>query len=60
MPEVAVDPICNEDVATAILVSGYEGKTYYSCNPYCKETFGKDPKQYKGQDFRNKSFKQFF
>ncbi|MFW9836495.1 MAG: YHS domain-containing protein [Candidatus Thorarchaeota archaeon] len=52
--------MCNEDVATAILVSGYEGKTYYSCNPYCKETFGKDPKQYKGQDFRNKSFKQFF
>jgi len=51
----AVDPICKMDVdiATATLVSEYEGKKYYFCNPYCKETFEKDPEQYKDQDFRD-------
>ena len=51
---VAVDPICKMDVdiATATLVSDYDGKKYYFCNPYCKETFDNNPEEYKDQDFR--------
>ncbi|MHA3963796.1 MAG: heavy metal translocating P-type ATPase [Candidatus Thorarchaeota archaeon SMTZ1-45] len=51
--EIAIDPICKMDVvtATATLVSEYEGKKYYFCNPYCKDTFDKDPERYKNQDF---------
>jgi YHS domain-containing protein len=54
VPEIAIDPICKMDVvtATAIRVSEYEGKKYYFCNPYCKETFDKNPEEYKDQDFR--------
>jgi YHS domain-containing protein len=50
---VAVDPICKMDVdiATATLVSDYDGKKYYFCNPYCKETFDNNPEEYKDQDF---------
>ena len=53
-PEVAIDPICKMDVvtATATLVSEYDGKKYFFCNPYCKETFEKNPEEYKDQDFR--------
>jgi Cu+-exporting ATPase len=52
--EVAIDPICKMDVitATAELISDYEGKRYYFCAPYCKETFDKDPSKYKDQDYR--------
>ncbi len=51
---VAVDPICKMDVdiATAQLYSDYKGKRYYFCNPYCKETFDKDPAKYEDQDVR--------
>ncbi|MHA2214173.1 MAG: HAD-IC family P-type ATPase, partial [Candidatus Thorarchaeota archaeon] len=51
---VAVDPICKMDVdiATANLVSEYQGKKYYFCAPYCKETFDSDPGKYKDQDVR--------
>ena len=54
-PEVAIDPICKMDVVTAsaTLVSEYEGKQYFFCNPYCKETFDKNPEEYKNQDFRD-------
>jgi Cu+-exporting ATPase len=54
IPEVAVDPICKMDVetATATLVSEYEGKKYFFCSPHCKETFDKNPEEYKDQDFR--------
>jgi Cu+-exporting ATPase len=54
VPEIAIDPICKMDVvtATATLVSEYEGKRYFFCNPYCKETFDKNPEKYKDQDFR--------
>ncbi|MFW9964279.1 MAG: YHS domain-containing protein [Candidatus Sifarchaeia archaeon] len=38
--------------ATATFVSEYEGKTYFS-NPSCKETFDKNPEEYKDQDFRD-------
>jgi Cu+-exporting ATPase len=52
--EIAIDPICKMDVvtATATLVSEYDGKNYYFCNPYCKETFDKNPEEYKNQDVK--------
>jgi YHS domain-containing protein len=52
--EVAIDPICKMDVdiATATLVSEYQGKKYYFCAQYCKDTFEADPETYKDQDFR--------
>ena len=51
---VAVDPICKMDVdkATATLVSEYQGKKFYFCAQYCKDTFDADPETYKDQDFR--------
>ncbi len=54
IPEIAIDPICKMDVVTktATLFSEYEGKKYFFCNPYCKETFEKEPEKYKDQDFR--------
>ena len=54
VPEIAVDPICKMDVetATATLVSEYYGKKYFFCSSHCKETFDKNPAQYKDQDFR--------
>jgi Cu+-exporting ATPase len=53
-PEVAIDPICkmDVDVKTADLYSDYEGKRYYFCAQYCKQTFDANPEQYKDQDHR--------
>jgi Cu+-exporting ATPase len=55
IPEIAIDPICKMDVvtATAELTSDYEGKRYFFCNPYCKDTFDANPEQYKDQDKRD-------
>ena len=52
--EIAIDPICKMDVitATAELVSDFDGKRYYFCAPYCKETFDADPETHRDQDFR--------
>ncbi len=54
IPEVAIDPICKMEVitATATLVSEFEGKKYFFCSPNCKETFDKNPEEYKDQDFK--------
>jgi Cu+-exporting ATPase len=54
VPDVAIDPICKMDVITetAKLFSDFDGKRYYFCAPYCKETFDADPEQYRNQDFR--------
>ncbi|MGQ4912897.1 MAG: heavy metal translocating P-type ATPase, partial [Candidatus Thorarchaeota archaeon] len=51
---VAVDPVCKMDVeiAGAELVSEYEGKKYYFCNPHCQQVFESDPGSYKDQDRR--------
>jgi YHS domain-containing protein len=51
---VAVDPICKMivDIATAALVSEYQGKRYYFCSKHCLDTFEADPEKYKDQDFR--------
>ncbi|NHJ14900.1 MAG: heavy metal translocating P-type ATPase [Candidatus Thorarchaeota archaeon] len=54
VPAVAIDPICKMDVdtATATLVSEYDGKKYYFCSQYCKDSFDAKPETYKGQDKR--------
>jgi Cu+-exporting ATPase len=54
-PEVAIDPICkmDVDVETSELYSDYEGKRYYFCAPYCKQTFDANPEQYKNQDYKS-------
>ena len=54
IPDIAIDPICKMDVVTASseLFSDYEGKRYYFCAPYCKETFDADPATYRDLDFR--------
>ena len=46
--EVAIDPICKMkvDIATAELVSDYNGKRYYFCNPNCKRLFEENPVEY--------------
>ncbi len=46
--EVAVDPICKMkvDIATTELVSDYNGKRYYFCNPNCKRLFEENPVEY--------------
>jgi len=53
-PKTAIDPICKMDVdiATASLISEYEGKKYYFCAQYCKDTFEADPEKYRNQDVR--------
>ncbi|MFW9925825.1 MAG: heavy metal translocating P-type ATPase [Candidatus Thorarchaeota archaeon] len=50
--DVAVDPRCmmKVKIATAKFFSDYEGKRYYFCNQYCKDTFDADPKQYKEEN----------
>jgi Cu+-exporting ATPase len=52
VPAIAIDPICKMDVdtATATLVSEYQGKKYFFCAQYCKDTFEADPEKYKDQD----------
>ncbi|MFX1602863.1 MAG: heavy metal translocating P-type ATPase [Promethearchaeota archaeon] len=53
-PQIAVDPICKMDVdtATATLHSDFEGKRYYFCARYCKDTFDANPIEYRDKDFR--------
>jgi Cu+-exporting ATPase len=51
---IAIDPICKMDVekATATLMSEYQGKMFYFCAQYCKDTFEADPEKYKDEDYR--------
>ena len=46
---VAVDPICKMkvDIETAELFSDFEGKRYYFCAQYCKDTFEENPENYR-------------
>lgn len=55
IPAIAIDPICKMDVdtSTATLTSEHNGKIYYFCNPYCKDTFDANPEEYKDKDFRD-------
>ena len=47
---VELDPVCNMlvDPVTAAASLEYRGKTYYFCNPGCKELFSRDPGKYIG------------
>jgi len=47
--DVAIDPICKMkvDIATADLYTDFEGKRYYFCAQYCKDTFEADPEKYR-------------
>ena len=49
------DPVCGMDVdpKTAAGKSDYQGKTYYFCNPSCKESFDKEPHRYLSSDKSN-------
>jgi Cu+-exporting ATPase len=51
---IATDPICKMDVdtATTTLYSDFEGKRYYFCAQYCKDTFDANPLEYKDKDSR--------
>jgi len=46
--DVAVDPICKMkvDIETSDLFSDFEGKRYYFCAQYCKDTFEENPENY--------------
>ncbi len=47
---VTVDPVCNMlvDPAAAPAQLEYEGRTYYFCNPGCRQAFSRDPGKYLG------------
>ncbi len=48
---MAKDPVCGMEVEEkeAAAESKYKGKTYYFCNPVCKEKFLKDPEKFLGK-----------
>ncbi|MHA1863247.1 MAG: heavy metal translocating P-type ATPase, partial [Candidatus Thorarchaeota archaeon] len=50
--DVAVDPICKMkvDIATAELFTDFEGKRYYFCAQYCKDTFEENPEEYRDKE----------
>ena len=45
---MATDVVCKMQVdeKTAKWKSEYKGKTYYFCNPTCKQKFDKEPEKY--------------
>ena len=47
-PTVAIDPVCHMKVtiATARHVGTWDGRTWYFCNPRCKDKFLADPERY--------------
>jgi xanthine dehydrogenase accessory factor len=47
-PTVAIDPVCHMKVtiATARHVGTWDGRTWYFCNPRCKDKFLADPEHY--------------
>jgi Cu+-exporting ATPase len=45
----SIDPVCGMEVDISVpgaLRAEYQGKTYYFCNPACKESFQKSPAKY--------------
>jgi RND family efflux transporter MFP subunit len=51
--KTARDLVCGMDVdisASGVLKAEYQGKTYYFCNPSCKESFLKNPSKYLVED----------
>ncbi|HMG24635.1 MAG TPA: YHS domain-containing protein, partial [Kofleriaceae bacterium] len=47
-PTTAIDPVCHMTVtiATARHVGAWDGRTWYFCNPRCKDKFLADPGRY--------------
>jgi xanthine dehydrogenase accessory factor len=47
-PTTAIDPVCHMTVtiATARHVGAWDGRTWYFCNPRCKDKFLADPERY--------------
>ena len=47
---MAKDVVCGMEVneKTAKYKSNYQGKTYYFCSQFCKESFDVDPAEYLG------------
>lgn len=47
-PLTAIDPVCHMTVtvATARHIGTWDGRTWYFCNPRCKDKFLADPKRY--------------
>jgi len=52
---LAKDVICGMEVdeKTAKYKTEYKGKTYYFCNPFCKETFDANPAKYAGGETKS-------
>ncbi len=51
--KMANDPVCGMDVditAPGVMKTEYQGRTYYFCNPSCKESFQKNPANYVVKD----------
>ena len=51
-PVTAIDPVCHMTVtiATARHVGTWDGRTWYFCNPRCKDKFLADPARYLAPD----------
>ena len=45
---MAIDPVCGMgvDERTAKFKTEYQGKTYYFCNPRCKNHFEQNPEKF--------------
>ncbi len=49
MPKTEIDPVCGMDVDIRSAKGGshdFEGRTYFFCNPKCREKFAADPKAF--------------
>ena len=44
---VLVDPVCDMFVEPdGAIIQEYEGKTYYFCEPVCRDTFNDEPERW--------------
>jgi len=52
MVAVPIDPVCGMEVSKeeAAATSEYKGRTYYFCNPSCKERFDASPESYVAEE----------
>ena len=51
--DTAIDPVCKMTVQKASPAGGtaeHEGKTYYFCNPGCREAFVAEPTKFLNSD----------
>jgi Cu+-exporting ATPase len=52
MTEKVKDLVCGMEIDrdSAAATYEYKGKTYYFCNPGCRDTFARDPEKYVPQE----------